>query len=127
VQLGVLLRAFALTTTVNNALLILVLMLAGNSIPVKIPGAGTLMLAGMLTLVGVHGPGLAGYVLVSRILSSTETPLMALIIIGWWSVLRSHQTSPFSYLRVHINRRRGNAIPVLVPVPVETVLRSRRS
>jgi hypothetical protein len=85
------LRAFGLAASVNDLLLLLVLTLAAGSLPIKIPGAGTVATTAALAVAGIHGPGVAGFVLVSRVVFSSETAVLALALLGWWNVRRSHQ------------------------------------
>jgi len=70
----------------NDVILILVLTLAAGSIPVKLPGAGTIATTEILRVAGMHGSGLAGYVLASRAVFSSETFLLAVAPLGWWTV-----------------------------------------
>jgi hypothetical protein len=85
-QLVLFLRAFALTTSVNDLLLVLVLTLAAGSLPIKFPGIGTVAATEVLRVAGIHGPGLGGYVLMSRVVFSSETAVLAAALLGWWGL-----------------------------------------
>lgn len=89
IQMTIFLRAFGLSTSVNDLFLLLVLTLTSGSIPVKIPGFGTLTTAAVLPVAGIHGPGLAGYVLISRVVFSSETVALAAVVLSWWTVTRN--------------------------------------
>jgi hypothetical protein len=85
-QLILFLRAFALTMSVNDLFLVLVLTLAAGSIPIKFPGVGTVAATVVLRITRIHGPGLGGYVLMSRVVFSSETAVLAVALLGWWSL-----------------------------------------
>jgi uncharacterized protein (TIRG00374 family) len=84
-QLVLFLSAFGLTTSGDDVLLILVLTLAAGSLPIKIPGSGTVAAAAALQVTGIHGAGVAGFVLMSRAVLSSETTLLACASLSWWS------------------------------------------
>lgn len=79
------LRAFGLGTSINDVLLVFVLITAAGTIPINLPGAGTVAAAAALQAVGIHGAGVAGYVLISRLVLFGETGVLALALLGWWS------------------------------------------
>jgi uncharacterized protein (TIRG00374 family) len=85
-QFALFLNAFGLTASVNDLLFVLVVTLAAGSIPLKIPGAGTITTTGAMGVAAIHGTGLAGYVLISRVVFSSETAVLALALLGWWGV-----------------------------------------
>jgi hypothetical protein len=84
-QLVLFLSAFGLTTSASNVLLILVLTLVAGSLPIKFPGSGTLATAAVLQVTSVHGPGVVGFVLMSRAVLSSETTLLACVTLVWWA------------------------------------------
>jgi hypothetical protein len=84
VQLVLFLSAFSLTTSLGGVLLILVLTLAAGSLPIKIPGSGTVATAAVLQVAGIHGAHVAGFVLMSRVVLSSETTLLACGTLAWW-------------------------------------------
>jgi hypothetical protein len=84
-QLVLFLSAFGLTTSVPNMILILVLTLAAGSLPIKIPGSGTVATTAVLQVGGIHGAGVAGFVLMSRVVLSSETTVLACASLAWWS------------------------------------------
>jgi hypothetical protein len=85
IQLVLFLSAFGLTTSVPNLVLILVLTLAAGSLPIKIPGSGTVATTAVLQVAGIHGAGVAGFVLMSRVVLSSETTVLACASLAWWS------------------------------------------
>lgn len=115
-QMALFLRAFGLSASVNQLLLLLVLTLASGSLPIKIPGAGTLATTELMRVAGIHGAGVAGYVLVSRVVFSSETPFLALALLVWWSI-----TGQWRHIGVHSMGAvlRGQKRPEPVPVHVD--------
>jgi hypothetical protein len=112
-QLTLFLHAFSLTASVRDTLLVLVLTLASGSIPIKIPGFGTLAAAAVLPVAGFHGPGLAGYVLVSRAVFSSETTVLAAVVLSWWTITRNRCFSGMSELfRLSRRARGGESMPL---------------
>jgi hypothetical protein len=85
-QLALFLRAFSLHASARDMLLVLVLTMVSGSLPVKLPGFGTVTAIVVLPAAGVHGPGLAAYVLISRAVQSTQTPFLAACLLGWWTM-----------------------------------------
>jgi hypothetical protein len=85
-QLVLFLSAFGLSTSPGTVLLILVLTLAAGNLPLNLPGSGTLSTAAALQVVGIHGAGVAGFVLMSRVVPSGEVTLMACSTLVWWGV-----------------------------------------
>lgn len=65
-----------------------------SSIPLRVPGSGAWTTAKMLWLSGIAGPGSGGYVLLSRLLGSIETPLLALGVVLWWIWSRGSSALP---------------------------------
>jgi membrane protein YdbS with pleckstrin-like domain len=118
VQMALFLHAFDLGASFNALLLLLVLTLASGSLPIKIPGAGTLATTAVLGVAGIHGAGVAGYVLVSRVVLSSETAFLALALLVWWSI-----TGQWSRIGVHSlgAMLRGQHRPEAVPIPVDLV------
>ncbi len=80
------LRACGLTVPFNEVLLVLVLTLVTGSIPLKLPGSGTLATVGVLRIAGIHGAGLGGYIVLSRVVFSSETAVLALLLLSWWGL-----------------------------------------
>ncbi len=85
-QIVLFLHAFNLQGSPRALVLIVVLTLTAGSVPIKFPGSGTITAAAILTLAGLHGGGSAGYVLVSRTVFSSETTVLALLLLGWWGI-----------------------------------------
>jgi hypothetical protein len=85
-QVTLFLRGFALTASSNGLILLLVIMLSAGSIPVKIPAFGTISAAVALPIAGIHGPNVAGYLLTSQFLLSSETTALAILVLGWWFI-----------------------------------------
>jgi hypothetical protein len=85
-QLMLFLSAFGLSISPGKVLLILVLTLAAGNLPINIPGSGTVSTAAALQIAGIHGAGVAGFVLLSRVVLSSEVTLMACGTLAWWSV-----------------------------------------
>jgi uncharacterized membrane protein YbhN (UPF0104 family) len=85
-QLVLFLSAFGLSTSPGKVLLILVLTLAAGNLPFNLPGSGTVSTAAALQIAGIHGAGIAGFVLLSRVVLSGEVTLMACSTLAWWSV-----------------------------------------
>lgn len=83
-QLTLLLHAFALGGSATGLSLLLVAMLSAGSAPVKIPAFGTFTAAAALPLAGIRGPDIGGYLAVSQFLLSSQTVLLAAIVVGWW-------------------------------------------
>jgi hypothetical protein len=119
-QMALFLQAFGLGTSVKQLLLLLVLTLASGSLPIKIPGAGTLATTELMRVAGIHGAGVAGYVLVSRIVLSSETPFLALALLVWWSI-----TGQWRRIGVHNLGAlfRGQQRPVRIPVSADVAPR----
>jgi hypothetical protein len=117
-QMALFLHAFGLGTSVNDLLLLLVLTLASGSLPIKIPGAGTLATTELLRVAGVHGVGVPGYVLVSRVVFSSETAFLALALMVWWSI-----TGQWRRVGVHSLGAilQGRKPPEAVRVPADVV------
>lgn len=84
-QLVLILSAFGLSTSPGAVLLILVLTLAAGNLPLNLPGSGTVSATVALEVAGIHGAGAAGFVLVSRVLPSSEVMLMACSTLAWWT------------------------------------------
>jgi uncharacterized protein (TIRG00374 family) len=82
-QMLLFLLAFGLTVSLSQFLLVLVSTLVVGSIPIKIPAAGTVAAVEVLQLTGIHGAGAAGYLLVSRVVFSTETTMLAIVLLAW--------------------------------------------
>jgi hypothetical protein len=108
VQMTLFLHAFGLTASFNDLFLLLVLNLTSGSIPIKIPGFGTLTAAAALPVAGIHGAGLAGYVLISRVVFSSETVALAAFVLSWWTVTRNRC---FSGLGDMFHLSRGKEAP----------------
>ena len=49
---------------------------------------GTISAAAALPLAGIQGPTVGGYLLVSQLLLSSQTVVLALVVLGWWLVRR---------------------------------------
>lgn len=109
-QLALFLRAFSLATSVRDMLLILVLTMVSGGIPIKFPGFGTLTAVLVLPAAGVHGPGLAAYVIVSRAVQSSFTPVVAACLLGWWAVTGNRALAVLADIRRFLVRPAG--IPV---------------
>lgn len=123
-QLVLFLSAFGLSTSPGNVALILAVPLAAGNLPVNLPGAGTVSTAAALQIAGVHGAGVAGFLLMYRFVLSSEVTLMALSTLAWWGVTgRMHDLRlgvPFQSLyrnswrvalrRVPVARRRLEAV-----------------
>jgi hypothetical protein len=84
-QVALYLFAFGLASSPRTVLLVVLLTLVGGILPVKFPGAGTLTATAVLAVAGLHGPGVSGYLLVSRALLSSQTTFLALLVLAWWS------------------------------------------
>jgi hypothetical protein len=84
VQSALLLRAFGLGVSINGLLLISVLLITAGTLPVNVPGAGTVATAAALRAAGIHGAGVAGYVLISRLVFAGWAAVPALALVGWW-------------------------------------------
>jgi uncharacterized protein (TIRG00374 family) len=82
-QIELLLRAFGIAASPQSLLILVVLTLAAGSIPVKLPGSGTVTAAAVMPMAGIHGAGVAGYLLVSRAIFSSQTTVLALLLLGW--------------------------------------------
>ncbi len=93
-QIALFLIAFGLHLSSASALLLIVLTLAAGSVPIKFPGSGTVTSTAALAISGLHGPGAAGYILVSRAVLSSQATVLALIVLTTWAVLRRRATSP---------------------------------
>jgi uncharacterized protein (TIRG00374 family) len=87
VQLALFLRAFGLPTPFNATLLVLALTLVAGSLPVKIPGSGTIAAMEVLHIAGIHGAAVGGFVLLSRCIFSSQTSVLALEVIGRWGMM----------------------------------------
>jgi uncharacterized protein (TIRG00374 family) len=85
-QLVLFLTAFGLTTSTSNVLLILVLTLVAGNLPINLPGSGTVATAAVLQVAGIHGAGVAGFVMMSRAVPSSESILLACGGLAWWGV-----------------------------------------
>jgi hypothetical protein len=85
-QLTLFLHAFALKGSVDGRLLLLVVMLSAGSIPVKIPALGTISAAAALPVAGITGPAVGGYLLTSQFVLSSESVVLAVLVLGWWFV-----------------------------------------
>lgn len=85
-QLVLFLSAFGLSPNTGEVLLVLVLTLAAGNLPFNLPGSGTVSAAVALLLAGIHGPGVAGFVLLSRVAPSGEVMLLACCTLAWWDV-----------------------------------------
>jgi NO-binding membrane sensor protein with MHYT domain len=116
-QMALFLHAFELGASLNSLLLVLVLTLASGSLPIKIPGAGTLATTAVLAVAGMHGTGLAGYVLVSRVVFSSETAFLALALMVWWSITGQWRRIGVHSLRA-VLQGGSRQEPVRVPVDV---------
>lgn len=93
VRLDLLLRAFGLGHSMRQLILLMALSGLVDRIPINLPGSGTWAETRMLHVAGVAGLGASGYVLLSRTLASTETPILALIVVAGWA-LRNGITVP---------------------------------
>jgi uncharacterized protein (TIRG00374 family) len=91
-QVGFFLHAFGLGISPGGLILLLVVMLSSGSVPLKIPAFGTISAAAALPLVGIHGAAAGGYLLVSQLMLSSQTAMLALLVVGWW-LLRGFQPS----------------------------------
>jgi len=91
-QLALFLQAFALSGSTGGLLLLLVVMLSAGSVPLKIPAFSTMSAAAALPVAGISGPAVGGYLLVSQFLLSSQTIMLALLVLGWWLLRR---TRPF--------------------------------
>jgi hypothetical protein len=83
-QLTLFLHAFALKGSVDGRLLLLVVMLSAGSIPIKIPALGTISAAAALPVAGITGPAVGGYLLTSQFVLSSESVVLAALVLGWW-------------------------------------------
>src|SRR5207302_452821 len=82
---------------ISGVLMLLVVALSAGSIPLKIPAFGTITAAAALPVAGIQGPSVGGYLLVSQFLLSSQTVILALMVLGWW-LLRG--TRPLNSLNV---------------------------
>lgn len=99
-QLVLFLGAFGLGTTAPWATLVLVLTLAAGSIPIKLPGFGTVAATMVLQVARIHGPDAGGYVVLSRVVASSLTPTLAILLLSWWAVTgRAHHLELWPALR----------------------------
>jgi hypothetical protein len=119
-QVALFLHAFGLGVSPSGLLLLLVVMLSAGSVPLKIPAFGTISAAAALPLAGIHGPTVGGYLLVSQFMLSSQTAMLALLVVGWW-LLRGFRPAgqarrPWPLLPAGARPARS-AQPV--PVPVE--------
>jgi uncharacterized membrane protein YbhN (UPF0104 family) len=94
-RLALLLHAFGLQVTWHQLCLLMIFSSLVGNLPIPIPGAGTWATAKALAVAGVAGSGIGGYILVIRAISSTETPLLALCVLAWWSL-------PWSRTSLHL-------------------------
>lgn len=98
-QLALFLRAFSLHASARDMLLVLVLTMVSGSLPIKLPGFGTLTAVVVLPAAGVHGPGLAAYVLISRAVQTSQTPFLAACLLGWWAMTGNRAVAILGDLR----------------------------
>lgn len=91
VQLQLALHAFALHTPAINLLVLLVVTQLMGSIPIKIPGSGSVAVAAVLPVLGLHGAGAAAYLLISRAIFANVGLLLAVVVIGWWTARGNRQ------------------------------------
>jgi len=85
-QIELLLRAFDMSASPQSLVLFVVLNLAAGGVPIKFPGSGTVTAAAALSVSGIHGVGTAGYLLISRAIFSSQTTVLALMLLGWWGL-----------------------------------------
>jgi uncharacterized membrane protein YbhN (UPF0104 family) len=88
VRLEFLLRAFELDATINQVLIMMVLSGLVGIMPLKVPASGTWATTKLLRVVRLVGPGAGGFVIFSRLISSSESLLLALPVLGWWSMVQ---------------------------------------
>lgn len=88
-QAALFLRAFELQSSIAHLCLLFILTMAVGSLPIKIPGMGTATTAAFMPVAGIHGAGVLGFILITRLVSSAQAPLLAAGVVAWW-VLRKH-------------------------------------
>jgi hypothetical protein len=94
-QSALFLQAFELQSSIAHLCLFLTLSMAAGSLPVKIPGFGTATTAAFLPAAGIHGAGVAGFILITRLISSAQAPVLAALVVMWWGLRRpSLQSRP---------------------------------
>lgn len=81
-------QAFELQSSIAHLCLFLTLSMAAGSLPVKIPGFGTAATTAFLPVAGIHGAGVAGFIVITRLISSAQSPLLGAAVLGWWMVRR---------------------------------------
>jgi hypothetical protein len=85
-QAALFLQAFELESSITHLCLLFILTMAAGSVPIKIPGFGTATTAAFLPVAGIHGAGVAGFILITRLISSAQAPVLAAGVVGWWTV-----------------------------------------
>lgn len=98
-RLELLLHAFGLDASWTQLCWLMILSSLVGKLPIAVPGAGVWAATRALKVAAITGPGVGGYVLVLRTISSIETPLLALGVLLWWSMPGSSSTIRASDLR----------------------------
>ncbi|MGH2448662.1 MAG: flippase-like domain-containing protein [Chloroflexota bacterium] len=81
-----LLAGFGLGGSMSQILLVMVLSGLVGSIPLQIPGGGTWAAGQIVRIAGIVGGGTGGYILISRVIANTESPIIGLALVVWWSI-----------------------------------------
>jgi hypothetical protein len=87
-QAALFLQAFELESSLTHLCLLFILTMAAGSVPIKIPGFGTATTAAFMPAAGIHGAGVAGFILITRLVASAQAPLLAAGVVLWWAARR---------------------------------------
>jgi uncharacterized membrane protein YbhN (UPF0104 family) len=85
-RLSLLASAVELATSPHQVALLLVMGGLMKSVPVAVPGADAWATSRLARLVHVVGAGAAGFVILSSLLASLESPLLAAGVLLWWAL-----------------------------------------
>jgi hypothetical protein len=88
-RLSLLLGAFELGASMHQLALLMLMGGLVGSMPVKLPGADVWATGKLLRLAHVIGPGAGGFVLLSGVIATVESPLLAAGVLLWWALPHS--------------------------------------
>jgi uncharacterized protein (TIRG00374 family) len=86
------LHAFSLSADWTQLCWLMILASLVGRLPFPVPGAGVWATTKALKIAAIAGPGIGGYILVLRTISSIETPLLALGVLLWWGIFGNSST-----------------------------------